>query len=161
MLLEIHTFNLTFLCVVFSHSNIHFTSVVVVVVLIVFSSEHAPSIFPLTYSICLSDSNICWCLCTFILRQMHIDPLFLHCTHLKCFFLFFFPPQLTVNVQACNEGTHCYLCQWPWRTVSEFVLIINCFTTRVLKDNYYLIFLSVKRLVNINPLYTVFNTSVK
>lgn len=70
-------------------------------------------------------------------------------------------PQLTFNVQACNDGTHCYLCEWSWRTVSELVLIINCFTTWVLKDNYYLIFLSVKRLVNINPLYTVFNTSVK
>lgn len=152
MLLEIHIFNLTFLCIVFSHSNIHFTNVVVV--LIVFSSEHVPSIFPLTYNICLSDSNLCWYSFKFILRQIHIDPLLLNCMHLKCFL---FAP----HPQACNDGTHCYLCEWSWRTVSEFVLIINCFTTWVLKDNYYLIFLSVKRLVNINPLYTVFNTSVK
>lgn len=79
--------------------------------------------------------------------------------HLKCFCAP--PPQLTVNVQACNEGTHCYLCEWSWGTIIEFVLIVHCFATWVLKDNYYLIFLSVKYLVNINPLYTVFNTSVK
>lgn len=78
-----HFFYLTFLCIVFSHSNIHFTNVVVV--LIVFSSEHVPSIFPRTCSICLSDSIICWYLCKFIWRQMHIDPLFPNCMHLKCF----------------------------------------------------------------------------